>query len=167
MHTDTSKTSTLLNFLRDEVLDILSLKEDDAKPPNRLAERVLQSPRLAKKLTGFLVSSQEDAQKLGELKSQIEAALIDLSEGETAAAISILQAWSMGLETGSRHEFPTTTEQVYIWAAYAAGCTRCDIEQVLLELAQRAERGSFKNFPGPPASPIPTRHLTDPPKKTP
>ncbi len=163
----TSKTHMLLDCLLDEVSDILALKQDDAKPPHRLAERVLKRPRLAKVFTGFLVTSKKDAKKLDMLESQIRAALVDLDEGKTAAAITILHEWCEGLNAGSKSEFPTTLEQVFICAAREAKCTRADIGKILLELARSAERSRFKNFPGPPASRILTKHLTDPTEKTP
>jgi len=158
MDPDTSK-HTLLNFLLDEVSDILSLKEDDAKPPHKLAETVLGRPRIAKVFTGFLVTSKKDAKELDMLESQIKTALVDLDEGKTAAAINVFEVWRAGLGTGSQHEFPTTLEQVFVCAAREANCTCLDIGNVLQELARSAERSRFKNFPGPSGSTIPTRKV--------
>ena len=161
MSPDTSKTHALLNFFLSEVSLILSLKEEDAKPPHKLAKKVLQYPLLARVGASFLVSSKEDATKLEMLQSQIKAALTDLGEGKTAAAIAILEEWSAGLETGSRHEFPNTMDQVFVGAAREAKCTCADIEKVLQELQQRPKPGSFKHFSGPPPTPIPIRRLDD------
>ncbi len=158
--TDTSKHA-LLNFLLSEVSLILSLKEEDAKPPHKLAETVLRYPLLARVGAPFLVSSKEDATKLEMLQSQIKAALTDLENGKTAAAITILEEWSAGFETGSQHEFPTTLEQVFVGAAREAECTRADIEEVLQALQQGPKPGGFKHFSGPPPTPIPIRRLDD------